>query len=186
MLSHKGKDLLTKAVDHDFSMLERFLELPRGIGTEKAKRRRNFKITKMLLDAMRAKKARKAKKEEIRLAIQKKEEDTRNQKAAADKALDDLNADIAAYLAVLHSVKDKDPTEAEKIAMEAYNKITAGEQANDAATGIKALDDLGTDMAAYQAALDSGKDKVPAEAESFAMEGYHKITAGEDDMDAAA
>ena len=133
MLTDKGKNLLTKAVDHDFSMLERFLELPRGIGSEKAKKRRNAKITKMLLDAMRAKKARKAEKEAIRLVMQKKEEEARKQKGAEDKALDDLGADIAAYQAVLDSVKDKDPAEAERISMEAYNNITAAEGAMDAA-----------------------------------------------------
>lgn len=117
MLTDKGKDLLTKAVDHDFRMLERFLELPRDIGgSEKAKKRQNAKITKILLDAMRAKKARKAKKEAIRLVMQKNEEEARKQKGAEDKALDDLGADIAAYQAALDSGKDKDPAEAEIIA----------------------------------------------------------------------
>lgn len=132
MLTDKGRDLLTKAVDHDFSMLERLLELPRGIGSERAKKRRNAKITKMLLEAMRAKKARKAKKEATRLVMQKKKEEARKQKGAEDKTLDDLGADIAAYQAVLDSVKDKDPAEAERIAMEVYNKITAGEKSFDA------------------------------------------------------
>lgn len=133
MLTDKGKNLLTKAVDHDFSMLERFFELPRGIGSEKAKKKRNAKITMMLLDALRAKKARKAKTEATRLVLQKKEEEALKQKGAEDKALDDLGTDIAAYQAVLDSVKDKDPAEAERIAMEAYNKINVGEEAMDAA-----------------------------------------------------
>lgn len=133
MLTNKGKDLLTKAVDHDFSMFERFLDLPRGIYSVRAKKRRNAKITKMLLDAMRAKKARKAKNEAIRLVMQKNEEEARKQKGAEDKALDELGADIAAYQAMLDSVKDKDPAEAERTAIEAYNKITAGEEALDAA-----------------------------------------------------
>ena len=133
MLTDKGKNLLTKAVDHDFSMLERFFELPRGIGSEKAKKKRNAKITMMLLDALRAKKARKAKTEATRLVLQKKEEEALKQKGAEDKALDDLGTDMAAYQAVLDSVKDKDPAEAERIAMEAYNKINVGEEAMDAA-----------------------------------------------------
>lgn len=133
MLTNKGKNLLSKAVDHDFSMFERFLKLPRGIHSDKAKKRRNAKITKMLLDAMRAKKAREAKNETIRLVMQKNEEEARKQKGAEDKALDDLGADIAAYQAVLDSVKDRDPAEAERTAMKAYKKITAGEEAMDAA-----------------------------------------------------
>ena len=132
MLTDKGKNLLTKAVDHDFSVLERFFELPRGIGSERAKKKRNAKITMMLLDAMRAKKARKAKTEATRLVLQK-EEEALKQKGAEDKALDDLGTDMAAYQAVLDSVKDRNPAEAERIAMEAYNKINVGEEAMHAA-----------------------------------------------------